>query len=171
METKKPKAKHTGQEDVKKMTQIVDALLKEHGLTVRKHSVGANGRAFSDKSLIIPYPTNVEKFCVCLHEIGHHAARAMSGAVWKKEYKAEQYALTIAKQHGFDVSDYEVRAKRYVLLNIAKGLARNLNLDKVDAVVKEFVSSEVNIEEWKGKKVLFYEWGKRSHLPINPSFY
>ena len=151
---------------------IINQLLTEHKITVVKWSKSSCGRACVDKRLIkIPKPTNIDRFCVCLHEIGHIVKQATKRKMklYQSEFLAESYVFEIAEKLQIDVSSYKERARRYVIMNIAKGYCRGLNLNTINPEVKKFC--DIDFSAWEGKKVFVKNWGSKSYTkPLEIEF-
>ena len=137
--------------DLKIAEQHLKKLLKHYKIKVYQWSVGPNGKAYYDlKQIKIPHPTDIQRFCVAMHEIGH-VVKGKSSKLYRSEYNAEMFALEQAALFNWDTSTYRERARWYVIMNIAKGYCRKLNLDSIEQDVKDFC--QINFEEWKGKRV------------------
>ena len=123
--------------------QYVDTELRFHGISVRKWRKGDCGVAFIKERLVeIPEPTTLNRFLICLHEITHIARSEVHKGmkVYEYEYDCEITVINKAKQLGFGTKDYEHRAKGYVTYCFAKAFNRNLNLDKANKVVTDWVT-------------------------------
>ena len=139
------------------METIVDQLLKDHKIKVKKWSSSSCGRAyFQTREVKIPKPTNEDRFCICLHEIGH-ILHGEIGKRYEQEYTCEMFAINTAKQYGFDVTGYQERARRHIIICIAKAHCRGLNVDNIAPEIKLFCN--VDFDTWKGKKVYVSNWG------------
>lgn len=141
----------------------LNKLLRQYRIRVAKWSKGANGRAWSNHTVKIPSPTDVERFCVCMHEI-KHVIDGFSGKLYQREYACEIYAIEQAQLLGFDTSEYEVRAKGYVTMCISKGFCRGLNLDSIEPHIKEWCG--VDFDQWKGKRVFVSGWSTNLKIQI-----
>ena len=143
--------------DQEKAEQHLKKLLRQYKIKVVKWSVGSNGRAwFIRKEIKIPQPTNTDRFCIGMHEI-KHIIDGHWGKLYEREFACETFAIEQAVQLGFDVSEYRERARRYIIMNIAKGYCRKLNLSKIDPKIKDFCN--IDFAEWEGKKVFVSGWG------------
>ena len=137
--------------DREKAEKHLKQLLKKYNIKVRKYRVSASGRAYPSISEVeIPKPTDVERFCVCMHEI-KHVIDGFWGKLYQREYFCEMFAITEAKKLGFDVTDYTERARRYVIVNVAKGYCRGLNLKNIEKDVVDFC--KVDFSQWHCKNV------------------
>ncbi len=144
--------------------KIIDFLLRKHQIKVVKWSRSSCGRAWVLKREVkIPKATNKDRFCVALHEIGHIVknARKKTLGLWKSEWLAEQYVFQTAEKFGIDISEYRERSRRYLVMNVAKGHCRGLNLDTLPADFQEFC--RVDFKLWKNKKVFVKNWGVKSY--------
>jgi len=145
----------------------INKLLNHYKIKVVSWSKTDCGRAWvSSKEVKIPKPTNLMRFCIALHEIGHIVEDATKSKMklYQSEYKAEQFAIREAKSLGFDTTEYEKNARGYVTMCIAKGHARKLNLDKIEPNIKDFCG--IDFETWKGKKVFVSNWRKELNIEI-----
>jgi len=135
-------------------------LLKQYKITVVKWSASSCGRAWvSIKEVKIPHATTIDRFCVAMHELGHviKGASKSKMKLYQSEFIAEMFAIEQAELLGFDCTDYKERARRYIIMNIAKGYCRKLNLSTIEQEVKDFCKIDFN--EWAGKKVFVRGWG------------
>lgn len=156
---KKPAAKKTQQKglkrphsgfDVERATRFINGLLKLHKITVRRWSTTASGRAWHhDSSVIIPKPVNIEKFCVCLHEIKHILDGDDGRPSYVSEYRAEEYALIVGATFG-NVEEYRRRARYYVAYSVAQANNRGLNLAKIPVEISEFCM--IDFKLWAEQK-------------------
>lgn len=158
--------------DKKLAQKHLNKLLKKHKITVKKYSKSSCGRAWVEsKQIIIPEPKDIDRFCVAMHEIGHVVKEASKSKMklYQAEYLAEMYAIEQAKLLGFDSSGYEERARRYLIMNIAKGHCRKLNLSKIESEIKDFC--KIDFSEWEGKKVFVSGWGSSTaKYPLKITF-
>jgi hypothetical protein len=146
--------------DKLKAEEHLQKLLKKHNIRVVKWSSTSCGRAWvKERKVKIPHPTNIDRFCVAMHEIGHvvKGASKKNMKLYKSEFIAEMFAIEQAELLGFDCTLYKERARRYIIMNIAKGYCRKLNLETIEQEVKEFCN--INFKEWEGKKVYISGWG------------
>jgi len=140
-----------------KAEQHLSKLLKQYKIKVIKWSVSSCGKAwFNRKEVKIPKPTNIDRFCVCMHEI-KHIIDGYKGKLYQREFACEMFAIEQANELGFDTTQYRERARRYIIMNIAKGYCRKLNLAKLETEVIEFCG--IDFSEWEGKKVFVSGWG------------
>jgi hypothetical protein len=129
--------------------QYVDTELRFYGISVRKWRKGDCGVAFIKERIVeIPEPTTLNRFLICLHEITHIArAEVHKGMkVYEYEYDCEMTVINKAKQLGFDTTDYEHRAKGYITYCFAKAFNRNLNLEKANREVTDWLG--INLKKW-----------------------
>jgi hypothetical protein len=145
-----------------KFEQHINQLLSFYGIRVKKWSKSSCGRAWDcNKTVIIPKPTDIDRFCVCLHEIGHIVNPCKSNKNFEKEYAAEMFAINQCRIAGYDCSDYKERARRYIIMNISKAHARKLNLKTIPDEIKQFCN--INFSEWEGRKVFVRNWGVNTY--------
>lgn len=129
----------------------INYLLNHYKIKVVSWSKSSCGRAYINrKEVKIPAPTDIDRFCVALHEIGH-IVLGRSNRVYRTEYEAEKFALEHASYFYFDTREYTERARWYIVMNVSKGYCRRLNLDTIEQDVIDFCRIDFN--EWKGKKV------------------
>ena len=129
--------------------QYVDSELRFYNITVRKWRKGDCGIAYIKERFVeIPEPTTLNRFLICLHEITHIArAEVHKGMkVYEYEYDCEMTVINKAKQLGFDTTDYEHRAKGYITYCFAKAFNRNLNLDKANKEVTDWLG--IDLKKW-----------------------
>lgn len=143
--------------DQKKAENHLKSLLRRYKIKVKQWSVGSNGRAWPDAQLVkIPKPTDVDRFCVGMHEI-KHIIDGIEKKLYQREYACEMFAIEQAESLGFDCADYKERARRYIIMNIAKGHCRRLDLSKIEPEIREFC--QVDFGKWVGRKVFVSGWG------------
>lgn len=146
-------------------------LLKQYKIKVVKWSVASCGRAnWVNKTVKIPRPTDLDRFCVGMHEI-KHIIDGYSGKLYQREYACEKFAIEQAELLGFDeIETYGERARRYIIMAIAKGHCRGLNLNKIEPEIKRFCN--IDFSEWEGKKVFVDGWGSDTYkgIPLTITF-
>lgn len=143
-------------------------MLQTHDISITQWSAGPNGRAWVQSNQVkVPKPTDIERFCVAMHELGHciKGASKYKMKLYKSEFIAEMFAIEQAEQFNWDVTNYKKRAKGYVIMCIAKGHCRKLNLDNIEPEIKKFCG--VDFKKWKGKKVFVSNWGNDKELNID----
>lgn len=141
--------------------QHINKLLKHYKIHVRCWSVGSNGGAWVNlKEIKIPHPTDIDRFWIACHEIGH-VVRGVDGRLFEYEYAAEMFAMEQCKIYDWDYRQPMERARRYIIMNIAKGHCRGLNLDTISQEIKQFCN--IDFQAWKGRKVFVTNWGKASY--------
>lgn len=139
----------------------INSLLKNYKIKVVKRSKSSCGRANSSThEVIIPHPTDVDRFCVCLHEI-KHIIDGTKGKLYQREYACEKYAIEEAEKLGFDTSMYRERARRYVILCISKAHCRHLNLKEIPQEIKDFCN--IDFSTWESRNVFVSNWGSKSY--------
>jgi hypothetical protein len=129
-------------------------LLKHYRIKVRAWSIGSNGRAWHDsREVKIPRPTDIDRFCIAMHELGHiiNNGDKRRMKLYRSEFIAETYAIKQAADFNWDVTEYRERARWYLIMNVAKGHCRKLNLDSIEDDVRDFC--QIDFNEWRGKKV------------------
>lgn len=143
--------------------KILDQELKANQVTVVKWSASSCGMAYwNTRTVKIPKPTNIDRLGIGFHEIGHivlgHGGIYLNKPVWKKEYEAEKWALDKLDFYGIDSTQFRERARRHLIMILAKGHCRRLNFEKVDQEIKDFCGIDFN--EWKNRKVFVSGWGE-----------
>ncbi len=103
--------------DIKRFKYIITNLLREERIKVIGRRVSASGYAdFMVRGVIIPHPENVQKFLVCIHEIGHivnnWSYRKMSKH--RCEFLTEKWTIRQAKLYQIDTM-YPVEYQRYIM--------------------------------------------------------
>ncbi len=151
----------------------LDKLLKHYKIKVVSWSKSSVGWAIVNKKEVkIPEPTDIDRFCVAMHELGHVIKSACKAdmKLYKSEFIAESFAFEQAALFNWDITDYKERARRYVIMCVAKGHCRKLNLDIIEQDVLDFCA--IDFESWKGKKVFVSGWGKDTYKyePLTISF-
>ena len=146
-------------------------LLKQYKIKVIKWSVSSCGRAnWVNNTVKIPHPTDLDRFCVCMHEI-KHIIDGGSGKLYQREYACEKFAIEQAELLGFnEIETYRERARRYIIMAIAKGHCRGLNLKNIEPEIKAFCY--IDFSEWEGKKVFVSGWGDDTYkgIPMTITF-
>lgn len=111
--------------DVRKYKSIIKGFLKEEQIKITGWRKSNCGRAnVTNREVIIPYITDIQKFMVGLHEIGHVVngwdyAGKMSAS--RCEFLTEQWTIKQARlhnvhnEHTLEYNKYLIQAKRYVL--------------------------------------------------------
>ncbi len=127
----------------------VNNQLKFYNIEVIGWNKGDCGIAFiQTRQVRIPDPTTINRFLICLHEVAHIARASLhkSMKVYEYEYDCEMYAIEQGLRLGLDIEDYEHRARGYVTHCFCKAFNRNLNLDKVNHEIIDWLG--VDIEQW-----------------------
>jgi hypothetical protein len=149
----------------KNAEQYIDALLKQHNITVAKWSVASCGWAnIKERCIKIPKPTNVDRFAVCLHEI-KHIIDGNWGERFQLEFACDKFALDTLTELGYDTTEWYNTMKCHALSYIAKAHNKGTDLSKMNTEIRRFFE-EVDFSKWVGKKVFFpYEYDK----PLDPN--
>lgn len=146
----------------KKMAEHVDKMLKYYKIRVVKWRPTSSGCAMNSlpKRVEIPRPTDVDRFCVCMHEIKHiidmHDAKKRM-VRYVEEFRCDQYASLQARMIGLpqeDIDKWDARTRIHILVQLAKAHNRNLNWKTVPQDIIKFVNWDFST--WEGKKV--YIW-------------
>lgn len=128
--------------DKEKAIDLVAALCKKYKIQIVKTRITASGRAFiKAKQIEVPQPVNIERLCVCLHEIGHIVVGNISPK-FIAEFKCESFAMQTAKDAGFNPEDYAENARGYVMAKIAQAHNRGLSIAKVPQEVIDFIGPD-----------------------------
>ena len=128
----------------------IDRELRFYNIKVIKWRATDSGIAFIKERLVeIPQPTTLNRFLICLHEITHIARAEVHRGMktYEYEYDCETYVIQKAKHLGFDTTDYEHRAKGYITYCFAKAFNRNLNLEKANKEITDWLG--INLKKWK----------------------
>jgi hypothetical protein len=123
--------------------------LRFYGIQVRKWRKGDCGVAFIQERIVeIPEPTTLNRFLICLHEITHISRADIHKGmkVYEYEYDCEMTVIKKAKELGFNTKDYEHRAKGYITYCFSKAFNRNLNLDRANRVVTDWLG--IDLKKW-----------------------
>jgi len=123
--------------------------LNFYNIEVIQWNVGDCGIAFIEtRQVKIPDPTTINRFLICLHEIGHIARASVHKTmkVYEYEYDCEMYAIQRALKLNLDIEDYEHRARGYITYCFCKAFNRNLNLDKANTEIIDWLG--IDISEW-----------------------
>jgi len=123
--------------------------LRFYGIQVRKWRKGDCGVAFIKERIVeIPEPTTLNRFLICLHEVTHISRSDIHKGmkVYEYEYDCEMTVIKKAKELGFNTKDYEHRAKGYITYCFAKAFNRNLNLDRANRVVTDWLG--IDLKKW-----------------------
>lgn len=147
--------------DKEKAEQHLKKMLRHYKIKVVKWSVSSCGRAYiSAKEVKIPRPTDIDRFGVCMHEI-KHIIDGIWGKLYQREFACEKFAIEQGQALGFDMSLYAERARRYIIMNIAKGYCRKLNLANIEPEIRNFCN--IDFSEWNGHKVFVSGWGMETY--------
>lgn len=135
-------------------------LLKQHKVTVIAWSVTSCGYAhFKSRKVKIPTPTDIDRFCVCLHEI-KHCIDGKLATRFIEEYECEKFAIETAAEFGYDVEEYTERSRRHIIVGIAKAHNRGYDVKKLPQEIKDFCQP-CDFTAWAGNKVFASGWGTK----------
>ena len=138
--------------DQKVAEKHINGLVRRYKIKVIGYSVSSCGRAWpGSRKIKIPRPTNIDRFCVCLHEV-KHIIDGLTGPSFKLEFDCDMYAMDEAKALGFDVSEWEKRTRWHSLSRIAMAMNRKMPARKIPDYIKEYFS-DVDFSGWEGRKV------------------
>ena len=127
---------------------ILDEWLKTENIRVIRWSSSSSGSAYQeDKHIRIPKPTNLDRFYICMHEVGHIIHYKKSDPIWMAEWRADKFAMSIFDEYLFDKSRVIIRTQRHMLMVIAKAANRGFSLDKLPDDLLEFL--EYDFDVWK----------------------
>jgi hypothetical protein len=131
-------------------TNYINNQLQENNIKIKKWRKTDSGIAFINERLIeIPEPTTLNRFLICLHEITHitrsEVHRGMK--VYEYEYDCEMTVINKARELGLDTKDYEHRARGYITYCFAKAFNRNLNLEKANKEITDWLG--INLKKWQ----------------------
>jgi hypothetical protein len=134
----------------KQAADYLDKLLQQQGITVVARSKSSCGWADVKRNEIkIPFPTTIDRFGVCLHEV-KHCIDKNKGKRYEQEFWADKFALDILKAHEYDTQEWENRMRWHVLSRTA--MATNRGCEYVSKEVRDYFS-DIDIQGWIGKKV------------------
>ncbi len=144
--------------DKDKANEHLNKFLKIYKIKVIRWSASSSGYANPVlKEVKIPKPTDVDMFCVCMHEI-KHIIDGKWGRLYQREYACEKFAIEQAESLGFNCQIYKERARRYVIMAIAKGHCRKpFDFSKLEPEIYDFC--KIDFSEWENKKVFVSGWG------------
>jgi hypothetical protein len=164
-----------------KAEERVNSLIKQYKIKVIARSKGSSGYAHFDKNeMKIPYPTNVDRFAVCLHEIHHIiAGETQNGKKLKRyeqEFYADMYARNILEEFNYNTTEWDRRTQWQILSRVA--MATNRGCKEVNQEVANYFYY-IDFSKWFGKKVFvgadktFVNQtieidGDKKPLPFNP---
>lgn len=130
----------------------IHILMAEHNIKVRAYSTTSCGRAYwKTREIKIPKPTNVDRFCVCLHEI-KHIIDGHKGKRFEQEFDCDMYALEGAEAMGYDTTDWRIRMRWHSLSRVAMAINRGLPAAKIPSRIREYFH-DVDFNAWHGKRV------------------
>lgn len=127
-------------------------LLRTYKIKVVKWSSSSCGKAYWSKQEVkIPRPTNIDRFCVCMHEI-KHIIDGKTGLRFEMEFNCDKYALEQAQELKFDTCGWIKRMKWHSLSRIAMAHNRGLKTEKINDEIREFFST-IDFSSWNNKKI------------------
>jgi len=130
--------------------QIVNDLMNEHNIKLKKWSVSSCGRAYlKQREIKIPRPNNLDRFFVCLHEIKHIIDQRIKPSCLA-EFRCDKFALDFCDKLGWTSEQVKARMKWHVLSRVA--MATNRNLKQVPTEIKCYYN-DIDFDSWYGKKV------------------
>jgi hypothetical protein len=92
-----------------------------------------------EKEVLIPKPTDIYKFMVCLHEIGH-CVKGLRKLFHVEEYVAECWAIATAKKYGIESTMYEKKAASDLIKAIKSDIAAGkIHLHKINPEIKSWI--------------------------------
>ena len=126
-------------------------LIKQYRIKVHsKRSASSCGWAnWHTKEIKIPYPTNEDRFGVCLHEV-KHIIDGDSGKRYWQEFQCDLFALNILREFQYDTTLWEKRMRWHVLSRVA--MATNRGHKEVNKEIQDYFS-DVDFTKWYGRKV------------------
>lgn len=136
----------------------LNKLLRFYDIKVVNWSASNCGIAYyRSRTIKIPQPTTPPRFAICMHEIKHIIIGKGGNRSYVDEYACEKFALSQLEKFGFDTKEYYENARRYIILCIAKGYCRKLNVNNIPQEIIDFCKIDFN--DWKGYKI--YVWAKK----------
>lgn len=133
----------------------LNKLIKQYNIKVVARSKTSCGTAWCDRNEIkIPYPTNEDRFAVCLHEVHHIMEGDTRNGKKIKRYEQEFYADMFARdtlaELGYDTTYTDKRNQWHILSRIA--MATNRGLKEINPEIVEYFNY-VDFSKWIGNKV------------------
>lgn len=135
----------------KESEDYLNNLIKKYKIKLHpKRSVTSCGWAnWHTMEIKIPYPTNEDRFGVCLHEVKHIIDGNKGKRYWQ-EFQCDLFALNILKEFHYDTTLWEKRMRWHVLSRVA--MATNRGLKLVDTEIVSYYK-DIDFTKWYGKKV------------------
>lgn len=132
--------------------QYIDNLIAQHKIKVVQYSVSSCGWAnWNTREIKIPHPTNVDRFCVGIHEI-KHIIDGNKGNRFQQEFDCDMFALQHAELLGMDTTLWKRRMRWHSLSRIAMAMNRKMLASKIPVYIKEYFS-DIDFNTWEGKKI------------------
>ncbi len=148
----------------KEAEEYLNDLLKKYKIKISQRSRSSCGWAnWYTNEIKIPFPTDVDRFGVCLHEV-KHIIDGDRGKRYQQEFWCDLYALNIIKEFGYDTSDWEKRMRWHVLSRVA--MATNRGVKLVDKEITNFYS-DIDFTKWIGKRVFVSADRKFNNIKIS----
>ncbi|MBH21761.1 MAG: hypothetical protein CML98_08335 [Rhodobiaceae bacterium] len=130
--------------------QIIESLMNEHNIKLKKWSVTSCGRAyFKQREIKIPRPNNLDRFFVCLHEIKHIIDQRIKPSCLA-EFRCDKYALDFCNDLGWKSEMVKARMDWHSLSRLA--MATNRGLKEIPLSIQIFYSY-LDLNKWVGRKV------------------
>ncbi len=149
--------------------EILKQELRANQVTVKGWSKSSSGRAYPNRMVKIPQPTDADRLFVCFHEIGHIIKGHTSFAAktqprFVKEFDCDMYAFQMLEKYQI-VPTQEMlwRTEWHVLSRLAMAHNRGLNHSKIPENIKVWLNCigwPKLSEEWNGKYVYITSPGK-----------
>lgn len=151
------------------MFDHVNKMLKYYGIKVVKWRTTSSGSAYNTlpKRVEIPKPTDVDRFCVCMHEIKHiidmHDAKRRDKR-YIEEFRCDQFAALHCKMIGIpqeEIDKWNARTRIHTLVQLAKAFNRGMKISSIPKDMAEFL--QWDFSKWKeGHNV--YLWRDKSGI-------
>ena len=142
----------------------LNELLKKYKIKISQRSKSSCGWAnWNTNEVKIPFPTDIDRFGVCLHEV-KHIIDGDKGKRYQQEFWCDLYALNILKEFEYDTSEWEKRMRWHVLSRVA--MATNRGAKVVDKEIADFYS-DTDFTKWIGKRVFVSADKKFNNIKIS----
>lgn len=148
----------------KQAETYLNKLIKQHKIKISERSKSSCGWAiWETREIKIPYPSDIDRFGVCLHEV-KHIIDGDTGKRYQQEFWCDLYALNILKEFGYDTAYWETRMRWHVLSRVA--MATNRGVKVVDKEITHYYK-DVDFTKWIGKKVFVGADRKFNNITIS----
>ena len=134
----------------KQAETYLNKLIKQYKIKISERSKISCGWAiWETREIKIPYPSDIDRFGVCLHEV-KHIIDGDTGKRYQQEFWCDLYALNILKEFGYNTTEWEIRMRWHILSRVAMATHRGVKV--VDKEITDYYK-DVDFTKWIGKKV------------------